>query len=102
MAEQWQFIFAVFCMYAFIFMIYTLSGGAIYGLDSANAFEDIATSGVETGGFTDWLTGGIGTLVGFFTVLFVPINEFWWMTMINWAVIGTTTYIFLKLIRGGG
>lgn len=99
MAEQWQFIFAVFVMYGFIFMIYTLSDGAIYGLDSASVFEP---SAVETGGFTDWLVGGIGTIIGFFTVLFVPINDYWWMTIINWALVGTTTYIFFKLIRGGG
>lgn len=99
MAEQWQFIFAVFCMYGFVFMMYALSNGAIYGLESASVLEP---SGVETGGFTDWLTGGIGTLIGFFTVLFVPIHDFWWMTPINWAIIGTTTYLFLKMIRGGG
>lgn len=106
MAQQWQFIFAVFCMYGFLFMMYTIEGSPIpsaYGLDSASIFETVATEGVETGGFTDWLTGGIGTLIGFFTILFVPLNaKFWWMTMINWAVVGTTTYLFLKMIRGGG
>lgn len=101
MAEQWQFIFAVFLMYGFIFTIYTLSNGAIYGLESASAFET-DTSDYTEATFTDWLTGGIGTLIGFFTVLFVPVNDYWWLTMINWAIIGTSAYLFLKMIRGGG
>lgn len=105
MASQHGFILAVFLMYGTIFMIYSMSGGAIFpdlDNDALTAFNTIGTSGVETASFTDWLTGGISILISFFVILFVPITSLWYFVPINWALIGTASYLFFKLIRGGG
>lgn len=92
------FVFAVFLMYGLIFLIYTASNGAILGLPSANAF---APSAPATGGFTDWLVGGLETLLTFFAIMFlVPLEDIWWMVPLNWAILGTTIYLFFKMIRG--
>ena len=102
MADQWQFIFAVFVMYGFLFMIYTLSDGAIAGLDSASAFEPTTPETVEWT-IIDYIVQGIGIVVSFFNILFNPFaTELWYMVPINWGLTGTTIYLFLKLIRGGG
>ena len=99
MASQESFIFAVFAMYGFIFMIYALSGGAIVGLPNATAYVPVAP---ETAGIADMLIGTL-TLVGsFFVIMFVPVTSVWFLVPLNWAIVGTAVYMFLKLARGGG
>ena len=96
MAEHWQFLFAVFCMYGFIFMMYTLSDGAIYGLPSASIYEQ---AGIDTTQLTfSSLWDAWGVVVGFISILFIPIGDFWWLTPFNWAIVGTATYILIKEI----
>lgn len=101
MADSHTFILAVFLMYGFIFMMYTASDGAIAGLPSASGFEP-SSSSIDTSSFTDWLIGGISTIVSFFTVLLIPVTDLWYFVPINWAIIGTTIYLLIKVIRGGG
>jgi hypothetical protein len=94
-----QFIFAVFLMYGFIFMIYTLSNGAIAGLPSANIFN-ISTPSMT---ITDLLIGALSTVLSFFVVMFTPVFiNLWWIVPINWAIMGTTVYLFIRILRGGG
>lgn len=105
MAQQWQFLFAVFLMYGFIFTIYTLSDGSIYGLESANLLVDIPSEPSENPiiYFLETATYMTTTIVSFFFVLLInPFSNLWWMLPINWAILGTTVYLFIKMIRGGG
>lgn len=100
LSSEWQFIFAVFLMYGFIFMIYTLSGGAIVGLPKANLF---AITPPNTASITDLIFSYVGIIISFFVVMFVmPFASFWWIAPINWAIMGTTIYLFIRIIRGGG
>ena len=95
-----QFIFAVFLMYGFIFTIYTMSNGAIAGLPSASVFAPAAPA---TAGIVDLLIGALGTVIGFFSVMFLsPLSGLWFMLPINWAILGTTIYLFIRILRGGG
>lgn len=99
-SSEWQFIFAVFLMYGFLFMMYTYSNGAAFGLPSASAFAPTAPA---TGGISDFLTGSFATVLSFFTVMFLqPLAGVWVFTFINWAILGTTIYLFLRILRGGG
>lgn len=106
MAEQWQFLFAVFLMYGFIFTIYSLSDGAIYGLPSANLLMSSPTSPSENPIIYFLETSAyIVTLVfSFASVILIGVGlfDFWWLTPINWAIIGTTVYIYIRTFRGGG
>lgn len=103
LSAEWQFIFAMFLMYGFFFTMYTMSNGAIYGLPNSNIFMPTAPA---TASFTDWLTGGIGTVISFFATMLLPSpftgSTFWFMLPINWAILGTTVYLFFRMIRGGG
>lgn len=99
MGESHNFILAVFLMYGFIFMMYVASDGAIAGLPSASGFEPTAPG---TGSIIDAVLGTFSLVISFFTVLFVPITDLWYFVPINWAIAGTTIYLFLKLLRGGG
>lgn len=101
MAESHNFILAVFLMYGFIFMIFTASNGRIAGLPSASAFEPSAPT-VVNWTILDYIIQGIGLVVSFLTVLFVPVTDLWYIVPINWAIIGTSIYLFLRLVRGGG
>lgn len=101
MADSHTFIFAVFLMYGFIFAMFTLSDGAIVGLPSASVYEP-SSDNVDTASFTDWLVGGIETIVTFFLILLVPVTDLWYIVPINWAIIGTTIYLLIRVIRGGG
>jgi hypothetical protein len=98
-STEWQFIFAMFLMYGFIFMIYTISNGAIAGLPSANIFNLVAPST----SIADLLIGALETVISFFVVIFIiPLANFWWIAPINWAIMGTTIYLFIRILRGGG
>jgi hypothetical protein len=100
MSSQEQFIFAVFLMYGFIFMIYTASNGSIVGLPSANIIQPIAP---ETSGITDFIFSFFQIVVSFFVIMFLsPFSNLAWMLPINWAILGTTIYMFIKILRGGG
>lgn len=101
MADSHSFILAVFLMYGFIFMIYVASDGAIAGLPSASGFEPTAPEVLDWS-IIDYIVQGIGLVVSFLTVLFLPLTDLWYFVPINWAIIGTSIYLFLKLIRGGG
>jgi len=100
MADPHQFILAVFLMYGFMFTVYALSNGAIAGLPSANAFAPAAPA---TGGIVDLIFSYVGIIITFFSVMFIsPFTGLWFMLPINWAILGTTIYLFIKIIRGGG
>lgn len=103
-SSEHTFIFAVLLMYGFYFAIYTISGGAIYGLPSANLA--IAPPAAYDDPIIDFIWGAmyIMTLIGsfFFTILINPFSSLWWMLPINWAILGTTVYLFIRTLRGGG
>lgn len=99
-STEWQFIFGVFLMYGFLFTIYTYSNGAAFGLPSTSA---LAPAAPATGGITDFLVGSLLTVMNFFALLFLtPLSGLWFFTMFNWAILGTTIYLFIRLLRGGG
>lgn len=99
-SSEWQFIFAVFMMYGFLFMMYTYSNGAAFGLPSTSA---LAPTAPATGGITDFLVGSLLTVKNFFALLFLtPLSGLWYLTFINWAIMGTTIYLFIRILRGGG
>lgn len=100
LSTEWQFIFAVFMMYGVIFMLFTASNGAIAGLPSASAFAPVAPA---TGGIVDLLVGALGTVIAFFNIMFLsPFAGIWYLLPFNWAILGTTIYLFIRILRGGG
>ena len=107
MADSHQFIFGVILMYGFIGMIYFISGGAIAGLTSTSMIFSTPPEPADdplTGFFTT-AAYLITSIFSLFTILFLTpfVNpDYWWIAPINWAIFGTTLYIYTKLIRGGG
>jgi len=110
MPSTHNFLFGVILMYGFLFVMFTLSDGAIVGLPEANViFETPEQPEYEDnfwGAFSygvDSIIYGIALAVSFFFVLFInPFSDIWWMVPFNWAILGTVVYIYTKLIRGGG
>jgi len=108
MAEyQHQFIFATILMYGFLGMMYFISGGAIAGLPSTSL--SFATppepSGDPLSNFFTSASYIISSVWSFFAIMFLTpfVSEsFWWIAPINWAIFGTTLYLFIRIIRGGG
>lgn len=115
LSTEHQFIFGVLVMYGFFFIIFSLSNGQVYGLPTANLFDcnsltncTYATptqvnatnpliSAIET------TTNLIQLITSFFFIMFInPFSNYWWMLPINWAIFGTTIYLFVRIIRGGG
>lgn len=103
---QHTFLFGVFLMYGFIFTIYSLSNGAIYGLESANLLIDTPETPSDNPiiYFLETTSYAMTTIFSFFLVIFtgIPTFEYWWLVPFNWAILGTSVYMFLKLLRGGG
>lgn len=101
-----MFLFAVFVFYGFLFMMYTMSNGAIAGLQSSNILVS-TPSAIDTGNpliyALETATYAVTLLSSFFFTLFInPYSAITWMIPLNWAIFGTVVYIYLKLIRGGG
>lgn len=108
MSAEWKFIFFVLIFYGFLFTIFSISNGELaeYGFD----LEEItfATPSEPTGNvISDFLTGTSVFLTNLFSFFFVFfISSFGtgmsWLGFINWALMGTAIYLFLRMIRGGG
>lgn len=97
MAEHWQFLFAVFVMYGFLFMLFNLSDGAIVGLPNATAYSPLDTT-IDNPTLLDTITEGIGAWATFIIVLFNPVSDYWYLVPINWGIVGTAIFIFIKEI----
>jgi len=94
-------------MYGFIGMIYFISNGAIAGLSSTSLSFPTPPkpSGDPISGFFTDAHYIISSVWSLFTVLFLTpfvSSSFWWIAPINWAIFGTTLYLFSRIIRGGG
>lgn len=92
-------------MYGFFFMLYSMSNGAIVGLPETDltpaAPAEPSDNPLEY--FLNTATYAITTLWNFFVVLLInPFSTFAWLIPINWAVLGTNVYLFIKMLRGGG
>ena len=95
-----MFIFGVFVFYGLLFFFFDASSGAIVGLPSDESFG-LATP--DTSGITNYLVGGIDVILSFFAVMFLtPLSGIEWLLPFNWALTGTTIYLFIRMIRGGG
>lgn len=106
MASEHLFVLAVFMMYGVLFMFYTMSNGAIVGLLNANMLVDIPTEPSTDNPIDYFLSSGlylIQTLVSFFFVMLInPYSSVVWLIPINWAILGATVYLFIRILRGGG
>lgn len=106
-SAEHQFLFAVILMYSFLGMMYFISDGAIAGLPDTSILLSEPT--LTVGGnpliyFIESSVYLISSMLSFFAVLFLTpfvSSEFWWVAPLNWAIFGTTVYIYLGLIRGG-
>jgi hypothetical protein len=106
-SAEHQFIFAVILMYGFIGMIYFASNGAIAGLTSTSLSFAIPPrpSGDPISSFFTSAWYVITSVWSLFAVLFLTpfiSSNFWWVAPINWAIFGSTLYLFVRIIRGGG
>ena len=94
-----MFIFGVFVFYGFLFMMYSLSGGAIVGLSDSSYLINAPA----TGGIVDAIVGTFDIILSFFATLLVnPYSALVYLIPFNWALIGTSVYLFIRILRGGG
>jgi hypothetical protein len=104
MGFEWKFIQSVLFFYGIIYLFYTLSNGQIAGLPSNNLIISVPAS--PTGNWLLDFLNGIGywttEIISFMFVLLIPFSSLAIFTPINWGLLGTTIYIYLRLIRGGG
>lgn len=92
---EYKFIYAVLIFYGFLGLLYTIGGGSLYGLSNTSITSAAPTT------FVEYIIFGLG----FFNTLFIkPFTSGTWALFgfINWAIFGTTVYIALRTIRGGG
>lgn len=100
-----KFIFSVLVFYGFLFTLYTLSGGDLWGLVPSEItfpVPSVATADPLLD-LINSLTYGAELIGSFFVVMFIsPLSSttFWWLGFLNWAILGTTIYLFIRLIRG--
>lgn len=105
--SEWQFIFGVLVFYGFLIMLFTLGDGYLYGLSFGEELT-FATPVEPTGDVLIDLINGTSQILSniwtMFSILFItPLaSSFWWLGFINWATFGTTLYLFIRIIRGGG
>lgn len=107
LSTEHQFIFAVILMYGFIGMIYAASNGSVFGLTSTSL---VFPTPPEPSGdpITSFFTSAsyvVTSIWSFFVVMFITpfaSADYWWIAPINWAIFGTTLYIFARMVRGGG
>lgn len=84
-----------------------LGGNYLYGITPTELVIPVPAS--PTGNpITDILNSGtyfVSSIWSFFNLFFILSlsNEtVWWLGFINWAMLGTLIYLFIKVIRGTG
>jgi hypothetical protein len=100
-----KFIFGILIYYGFLFTCYALGGQFLSGFIPNS--PQIGVPAQPSGNiFYDFLTGigsFVATIWGFFTIFFNPFANsaaFGVLGFLNWALVGVSVYMFIKLIRG--